>query len=309
MIEVYRGSANTWECDEMGHMNVRFYLSRMMEGLMELAHVVGMPHAFGAQARSTLAPRDQNIRYMREAKAGESLTMTAQVVDVADSSVLIFQRMDHADGRTCATYTTWVDHIDISANQPFPWAPKVKEAWLALKAETPDGLGPRSLQLDAPPAKNATVEIAEELGAPVIGRCVVQPTQCDLRGRMLPEFFIGRVSDSVGHLLKNWREQVADAARARGETITTGGAVLEARWVYRAWPAAGDRIVIRSGLGFIDDKTHSIVHWLLDPTTGQAWATCQVVAITFDLAARKIVPTTPEAAEALKKLIPSGLAV
>ena len=33
MIELYRGSINTWECDEMGHMNVRFYVARMMEGL------------------------------------------------------------------------------------------------------------------------------------------------------------------------------------------------------------------------------------------------------------------------------------
>ena len=30
---VWRGGVNTWECDEMGHMNVRFYLAKAMEGL------------------------------------------------------------------------------------------------------------------------------------------------------------------------------------------------------------------------------------------------------------------------------------
>jgi acyl-CoA thioester hydrolase len=71
MIEVYRGSINTWECDEMGHMNVRFYVAKMMEGLAEVGQVVGLGHAFRERAISTLAPRDQHIRFMREAKAGE----------------------------------------------------------------------------------------------------------------------------------------------------------------------------------------------------------------------------------------------
>ena len=36
MIEVLRSGVNTWECDQMGHMNVRFYVAKMMEGLAEL---------------------------------------------------------------------------------------------------------------------------------------------------------------------------------------------------------------------------------------------------------------------------------
>ena len=36
-IEVWRGCVNTWECDEMGHLNVRFYVARAMEGLVGLA--------------------------------------------------------------------------------------------------------------------------------------------------------------------------------------------------------------------------------------------------------------------------------
>ena len=42
MIEVYRGSINTWECDEMGHMNVRFYVAKMMEGLAAFVLVAMM---------------------------------------------------------------------------------------------------------------------------------------------------------------------------------------------------------------------------------------------------------------------------
>ena len=28
MLETYRGVCNAWECDENGHMNVRFYVQR-----------------------------------------------------------------------------------------------------------------------------------------------------------------------------------------------------------------------------------------------------------------------------------------
>ena len=88
MIELYRGSINTWECDEMGHMNVRFYVAKAMEGLAELAHSVGLGHAFRANAQSTLRPRDQHIRFMKEAHAGAPFTMTGCVLEVNETSVL-----------------------------------------------------------------------------------------------------------------------------------------------------------------------------------------------------------------------------
>ena len=52
--EIWRGGVNTWECDEMGHMNVRFYVVKAVEGLASLAALVGLPEAFCADATSTL---------------------------------------------------------------------------------------------------------------------------------------------------------------------------------------------------------------------------------------------------------------
>lgn len=33
MIPLWSGIPNTWDCDEMGHMNVRVYVEKAMEGL------------------------------------------------------------------------------------------------------------------------------------------------------------------------------------------------------------------------------------------------------------------------------------
>ncbi len=309
MIEVYRGSINTWECDEMGHMNVRFYVAKMMEGLAEFAHVAGLTNAFRARASSTLSPRDQHIRFMREAKAGEPFSMKACLLEVTESSILLYQQIDHVSGEPCAAYRTWIDHIDIDSRAAFPWADKTRKALESLKDEPPAACAPRSIDMSVAPRTTARMADADAISAPVIGRGVVLPNQIDLTGRMMPEFFIGRVSDSIGHLLRPWRAMVGAEAEARGETVRMGGAVLEYRLVYRRWPKPGDRFVIRSGCGFQKEKTHSFVHWIIDPDSGDAWCTSEAVAVALNLETRKIIPASPAMVASLAKIAPAGLSV
>jgi acyl-CoA thioester hydrolase len=309
MIEVYRGSINTWECDEMGHMNVRFYVAKMMEGLAEFAHLVGLTEAFRPRARSTLSPRDQHIRFVKEAHAGKPFTMKACVLEASESSVLLYQQIDHATGEPCAAFRTWVDHVDAETRQVFPWPTSVRAAFENLKDTPQAECAPRSIDMSVAPRTTARMEDADATGAPVIGRGVVLPAHCDLTGTMMPEMFLGRVSDSIGHLLRPWREQVGKEAAARGETVRMGGAVLEYRLVYRRWPRAGDRFVIRSGRGFQKEKTHSFVHWVIDPDSGEAWATTEAVAVALNLETRKIMSATPELMASLTKVAPAGLTV
>ena len=309
MIELYRGSINTWECDEMGHMNVRFYVARMMEGLAELAHVAGLAHAFRARAQSTLRPRDQHIRFIKEAHAGAPFTMTGCVLEVTETSVLVYQQITHQSGEPCASFRTWVDHVDVDSGAAFGWSDVTRTRLEVLKDEPPVATAPRSVDMSVAPRPSATLADADAIKAPVIGRGVVLPQQTDLTGAMLPEFFIGRVSDSVGHLLKPWRDEVKTSAEAKGETLRLGGAVLEYRIVYRRWPRAGDRFVIRSGGGFQKEKTHAFIHWIIDPDTGLAWCTSEAVVVSLNLDTRKIIPTSPEMMKLLAKVAPPGLSV
>ena len=309
MIELYRGSINTWECDEMGHMNVRFYVAKMMEGLAELAHVAGLGHAFRKNAQSTLRPRDQHIRFIKEAHAGAPFTMTGCVLDVSDTSVLVYQQITHGSGEPCASFRTWVDHVDVDTGAAFAWSPATRARLEALKDEPPTATAPRSVDMSLPVRLTATMADADAVNAPVIGRGVVLPQHIDATGAMMPEFFIARVSDSIGHLLRPWREKVREVALARGETLRMGGAVLEYRIVYRRWPQTGDRFVIRSGSGFQKEKVHAFIHWIIDPDTGQAWLTSEAVAVSLNLDTRKIIPSSPELMELLSEVAPKGLSV
>lgn len=40
-VEVWRGGVASWECDQMGHLNVAFYVAKSMEGLVGLAAELG----------------------------------------------------------------------------------------------------------------------------------------------------------------------------------------------------------------------------------------------------------------------------
>ncbi|HYD73663.1 MAG TPA: thioesterase, partial [Candidatus Binatia bacterium] len=64
---LYQGSVNSWECDDGGHLNVRFHFERAMIGLAHFARALEMPRA---AAGATLAPLEAHIRFLKEARPG-----------------------------------------------------------------------------------------------------------------------------------------------------------------------------------------------------------------------------------------------
>lgn len=305
MIPLWRGSANTWDCDEMGHMNVRVYVEKAMEGLGTLAAQIAMPHAYKQGALSTLLPLEHHIRYIREVHPGRPLTMSGCILEWDETSVLIYQDMRHGDGTPAAAFRTRLSHIETKTGKTFPWSRATLQAFERLKGDAPDDTKPRGLDpsLVPIPTSDATLETVHSVGAPEIGRGAVPLAHCDANGRMLAPWFMGRISDSVPNLLYDWRQQVA--ASTQGAKM--GAAVLEYRLIYRKWPRAGDRFVVHTGLARVAEKTHSLAHWVLDPDTGDAWITSEAVAVTFDLNTRKVIQTPPAQIKALEKLAPKGL--
>jgi acyl-CoA thioester hydrolase len=300
----WRGCANAWDCDEMGHMNVRHYVGKWSEGLAALAAALHMPRAFHRQAGSTIAPVDQHIRFLAEARAGAPLSMQAGIVDFADAEAKIYQEMRHADGRVAATYLTRVAHLDAKTPQTFGWSARARAAAAGLGCTVPKEALARTIDLNAMPSTASMAE-ADRLGAHSLGLSFVQPHDCDVFGRLRPEGLIGRISDAAPHLFQRWRTEAG--ASAGGKRY--GGAVVEYRIVYRRWPQAGDLVSVRSGIAAMTDKYFRVIHWLLDPERGDAFATAEAIAITFDLDARKAVSCPPERLKAIEPMLTPGMAV
>lgn len=305
-IEVWRGGVNTWECDEMGHMNVRFYVARFMEGLAGMALRLGLPQAFTVRANASVLVKEHHIRFLKEAHAGAPLHMTGGVVEIdACGAVLLLVMRHTGDDAPCATALTRVDHA-APGGRPFPWPARTRRAAEALMIEVPPFAAPRSIGFE-PTDTIASLEAADRLGLGCSGRGAIGAQDCDALGRMRPEIFIGRVSDGVPGLLAPVRRAVIEALPQRPQRV--GGAVLEYRLIYLGWPMAGDHVELRSGLRGFDDKTQRMNHWMLDPVSGRAWGTSEAVAVNFDLDTRKIIPIAPAAREALAPFVTEGLSV
>ncbi|KQW70971.1 thioesterase [Phenylobacterium sp. Root77] len=301
-VEVWSGGVNTWECDEMGHLNVRFWVAKAQEGLAGLAAQLGMPRAFARDGESTLVVREQHIRFLREAKPGASLHMTGGVIEIGESDARLLLVIRHMDGQPAATFQLLVDHATTRELRPFPWPERILQRAKALAIDVPAYAAARSIDL-SPVVPTASLARADELGLKRIGLGVIGPAECDVFGRMRPELFIGRVSDGVGRLFGDVRPGPADG------DAKIGGAVLEYRVLHLGWPEAGDGVELRSGFAGCDARTRRVMHWMVDPQSGRPWASAEAVVVSFDLERRKVVDISAEAQAAFRAASPPGLAL
>jgi acyl-CoA thioester hydrolase len=285
---LYQGSVNTWECDDGGHLNMRFHLERAFAGLALMANQLTLKRAFTSNAETTLVVREAHLRFLKEARPGAPLSMHGGVLGIDNTGAAICLDMRHAGGAPSSVFTFFVDHVDARTFRPTEWGRGATAAGERLACIAPPHSEPRSIDMRAAPSE-AHIHKAREIGAARIGGALVTPDQCDAFGRLRGEHIAGRVSDSVPNFLSRWRHETAgDNAAA------AAGAVVEARIVFRAWPRAGDLIEVYTGVAEVGEKTLRLVHWLCDPESGAAWASMEAVALTFDTATRKTITPSPE---------------
>jgi acyl-CoA thioester hydrolase len=296
-LEIWRGGVTPWQCDEMGHMNVRFYLAIATEALAGLAAALGMPRAFSPGASSTLLVREHHVRFLKEARAGAGLVMTGGVLSIGETDAVLLQLLFHTDGAPAAALTTKVSHVTPQELKPFPWSKATRRLAEGLMVEAPDNAKPRGIASD-PVATMASAANADRLGLPVVAMGALGPADCDAFGRMLPEQMLARVYASVSHVFGHSQKAVfAAAPELRGRL---GGAAVEYRALYQSWAQIGDRVQMRSGHRALTPKSRSVVHWLLDPTSGQPWASAEVVSLFLDLKERRSLTLPDPVFQAMK---------
>lgn len=281
-VEVWRGGVANWECDQMGHLNVGFYVAKSMEALSGLAAELGMPGAFAATAEATLVIREQHVRFIKEARPGAPLTVTGGVIEMGEADARLMLLMRHHGGELAASFQVRVAHATARDARPFPWPDRIRTRAEALEVEVPNNAAPRSIGLD-PVETQASLERAQALGLIRTGLQVLDARDCDAFGRMRTETFMHRLSDGIPHVFAGRRPGAEDADRK------VGGAALEYRLMHHAWPRAGDRLELRSGSAGGDHRFRRLVHWLLDPETGRPWGSAEAIAVSFDLETRKLI--------------------
>ncbi|GGE49998.1 thioesterase [Marinicauda pacifica] len=298
MHELWRGNANAWECDELGHLNVRHYITKAMQGIGTLSDLIGMRRAFGGDASATLIARTMHIRFFAESRPGAPLHIQGGVLDVRPDGLDAVLMMYHsATARLAASFVISLDHAAPRSGQPFTWPDRMQSRLDQLLVRLPDEAGPRGIE-PAEPASDLSLQRADALDLAWAGRGRFLPEDADMFGWMRAECAMGKVSDSVIHFKEGFPEQWA--SHAGNGPARRASALLEVRIAIRNYARPGDGFVIRSGLTGVGEKVRNLVHWVLDPVTGRPWWSVEGVACIMDLDARELVPTEADTLASLR---------
>jgi len=306
MIDLWRGNANAWECDELGHMNVKFYLAKAMQGVANLAEQAGLGSIYRKDAAATLIPQALHIKFLAESRPGAPLFIEGGISDIKDTSADFTLIMKHAgNDKIAASFRLSLIHSAPNGVSSHPWPQRFLDMADKYRIQTPEAARPRGLSEDTP-NNDVSLDQADALELETIGMGRFVSSDMDVFGRLSPETLLGRVSDSVVNFIGAFPEEWAFH---KGDTSAgnIGSALLETRILPRLWPQAGDGYVIRSGVKSFGPKIRNIVHWVLDPATGKPWWTMEGVAAPMDLDARKLVEPSDELRAKLAKAVKQGI--
>ena len=149
MIELWRGNANAWECDELGHMNVRFYLAKAMEAVANLSDRVGLIGAFREDATATLIPDGLHIRFLAEARPGAPLVILGGFTALRDRHADLLLVMKHAGlDKVAATFRLTIAHASPRIMRTFDWPARFHVLAKTLSISPLDIAQPRGLDED-----------------------------------------------------------------------------------------------------------------------------------------------------------------
>lgn len=303
MIELARSSVQTWECDQMGHMNVQFYVAHATAANAALASAIGVGPNYSRHHDVTFAPVDQHIRFLKELRPGAPFFVRGGVIAARDHSLRSYVELCHSlTGEPCATITTDSAFVERVTLKPRVLPAAALDKAEELKIALPDHGAPRGLTL-TPPRPAPTLEEAARIGLVPTFQGVVLARDCSVDGFYDTAAYMGRVSDAIPNLIGAMRGE----DRSRDNRV--GGAALEYRFAFRKAARVGDVLALRSGLKSIGSKTYCWCHWMFDVDTGDAIATAEAVAVSLDLTTRRAIENPPELRAELERLIVPGLTI
>ncbi|RJF86283.1 thioesterase [Oleomonas cavernae] len=283
----WRGATDAWECDQMGHMNVQFYGRKFDESQAVMMTRLGLPLA------SAIAPRPltDQIVFKRESRSGAVLhTQTAVIgLDRAAGTIRLRHEMyQSASDTLAAVLDTVMGGADAQTGALCPLPAGVLDAAAALLVAPNAVNAPAQPELPGP-AGGVSGRAAADFGLKETLVSLVRPGDLAAGGLLTRQAYISRLSQAVGHLIAS---DAISAEALRARHIGSAALDYKVRWLAPSRP--GDIVVLRSGSSGIVGRTLRLFHWLFDEASGTPLATVEIVAVYFDMQARKAIEVPDE---------------
>lgn len=123
LLETARGTVHAWQCDHMGHVNVRAYGEFFEEACWQLYNMLGMTPSRMRAGEFNLAVVQQDTSYLRELMGGDVIAVRTGMLDVRDKVLKFVHEMKNEEtGVVSAISVFTLLCIDANArkSRPFP---------------------------------------------------------------------------------------------------------------------------------------------------------------------------------------------
>jgi acyl-CoA thioester hydrolase len=132
----YKGCVYPWQCDQIGHMNIMWYVGKFDEANWNFFARIGLTPSYLRESGRGMAAVQQNISYKRELLAGDIVEISSTLLEVRDKSIRFVHEMRNAEtGEISAICEITGVHMDRQARKSAPFAAAIREAALRRLAE------------------------------------------------------------------------------------------------------------------------------------------------------------------------------
>lgn len=135
----YRGAVYPWHCDQVGHMNVMWYVGKFDEATWNFIAGLGLTPGYFREAARGMAAVKQDITYARELLAGDLIAVRSSLLEIREKVIRFKHTMiREEDGETAAVTRITAVHLDTQARRSCPLPPAVLEKGRRLVRPEPE---------------------------------------------------------------------------------------------------------------------------------------------------------------------------
>ncbi|MEP1229209.1 MAG: thioesterase family protein [Litorimonas sp.] len=286
-ILTWAGECCAWECDELGHLNMRHYVNKFSQARQFIFIKLGLVNAFKPHAQSSVRVKNLHIKYLGEARPGDPLKIMSAVLSVQDQTITLCHIMYHTDDRIAATQVETIEHIYLRNYKTFAWPKRLLKNAISVSASCPDSppqpAMSRNIDIQTPHIGHNSSTF-DTLGLAPLGAGVFTAAEMNAAGFATPEAVFGRSTSTAGWFSHGWPE-LFDASYQAGHG---SAAVLEIYIVFHKDPCQGDAYEYRSAILAANSYTRTFLHNFNDAVTGECLSSSVVNGCLFNLKDRKL---------------------
>jgi len=118
-FETARGTVHSWQCDHMGHANLRAYGEFFEQALWHVFHRIGITPSVLRGDAIRMAGVQQSIHYLKELLPGDLVLVKSRLIEMRERSLKMRHEMQHVEsGELCATCELTAVCIDAQTRKP-----------------------------------------------------------------------------------------------------------------------------------------------------------------------------------------------